>query len=121
MFTVTTNHHIRPLLAVYELAPNEITTFGLEYIEEEESYSSRLFRYRGWVYDINEFTRICKQSAQLHDPLAYNSFATRVEDDSPLVGWDGEQSDSFFSGIVVKLVTDIFGDEGVIVGSYYAS
>ena len=41
----------------------------------------------------------------------------RVDKDSPLVGWDGYLPDTYFSGVVIRLVDD---GERVIFGRYYS-
>lgn len=89
--TIITNNVPRNCISWHELTPAEQHEF--EYLETaaEQDYAS-FFRYRGNVYDFGEFLRI--------DPPSY---------------WDGYLSDSFFSGILIRLVDD--GDR-VVVGMF---
>lgn len=122
--TVKTNGHVRPLQAYVDLPHNVRADF--DYIDPDKGedtgsvYDLRFFEYRGSWYDLNDgFQRICRQSAQLRDPLAYDSFALRVADDSPLIGWDGAQAESAFSAVLVRWAKDWDGQldtEAVVVG-----
>ena len=75
-----TNHHWRNLTYGYELTQAERANF--DYIEDEEFDMHNFLRYRGRVYDVDEFMRT-------DDPA-----------------WDGFLGDSFFSGIAIKLSED---------------
>lgn len=104
-FTIATNHHVRPVLDAYELTPAQRVEF--DYLDwtaiEAGTDSASFFRYRGQLYDLSEFMRVDYTVGSL-------------------AGWDGYQSDSFFSGLVVKyseLDGDTYGS-GVIVGIYSA-
>ena len=90
--TIKTNHNYRPLLNAYELTKRELNILG-NYLEEDAMY----FRYKGEIYNLGDFTR----TASLHE--------------GPLKEWDGYLSDSFFSGIVIKLNEEF---DMVKVGTY---
>lgn len=99
--TITTNNVPRPLLYGYELTAQERK--DLDYIaavDDEAAWSEehdRFFRYRGQVYDMNEFVRLV--------PLAkLVGFQHGYDDGSPLAAWHGIQTDSFFSAIVVRFL-----------------
>lgn len=92
MLTIRTNNAPRNLLGWHDLTAKEQAEF--DYIDDPES--ATFFRYRGWPYDLNEML-------SAHD--------------MPFKGWDGYSSDSFFSGIVIRLVDD---GERVICGTYYS-
>ena len=94
---IITNNQSRPLIYGYELSDKEKREF--DYIDDIDS--AQFFRYKGWVYDLNEFQRVSDTMENCH---GFN-------------GWHGFQSDSFFSGIVVKYTDDY---ESVIVGMFYA-
>ena len=96
--TITTNHVPRELVALDQLPAKAREDFT--YITGEDAWSPRLFKYRGAWYDSHEFQRI---------------------PDTPLwrgerIRWDGYQSDTFFSGVVLQYA-DVSG-ETVIVGRY---
>lgn len=100
--TIKTNNHPRDILEPWELTTDERAQF--DYLDwsalERGDDSASFFRYKGAVYDLAEFT-VWDNPAS---PTRY--------------GWDGYQSDSYYSGIVVRYVDDC---ERVIVGTYYAS
>ena len=66
--TIITNGQARDLLALCDLTPSEASDF--DYITGEDTYSPRLFRYKGAVYDANEFMRANGESAPSHRPFA---------------------------------------------------
>lgn len=101
--TITSNHHWKDLSAAYEFTARELEHCGLDYIEGDEMYSPRLFRYRCWIYDASEFFRV-DETYPGRDP-------------HPFLGWHGYQSDSFFSGLLVRY--DYDDHERVQVASYY--
>ncbi len=90
-FTVWTNNVPRALLDWHELTDRERAEF--DYIEDSDDPDAdgiaRFIRYKGVVYDIYEF-------------LTTESFPK----DHPIRQWDGYQSDSYCSGIVVRFVND---------------
>lgn len=101
---IVTNHNRRRILDASDLTVKEAEWF--DYLDwdklEKGEDSASFFRYRGNVYDLGEFQRVPN----------YEHFQQ----------WDGYQSDSFFSGIVVKYYSDRNFDpydDFVIVGTYY--
>ena len=98
MLKIITNNVPRPLIYGYELTDSEKEDF--EYINASEIESSSFFRYKGEVYDPNEF--MCIDSVMiLHHP--------------EFKAWDGYQSDSYFSGILINYDNNC---EAVIVATY---
>jgi hypothetical protein len=97
--TIITNNVPRFIIEPYELTANERKDF--DYLDwqalETGDDSASFFRYRGEVYDLGEFMRV-----EYMDALA---------------AWHGYQSDSFFSGIVVRYCDD---HESIVVGRYYS-
>lgn len=90
--TIITNHRYRPLLNAYELTKRELNILGND-LDENAMY----FRYKGEVYNLGDFMR----TNSLHE--------------GPLKAWNGYLSDSFFSGIVIKLNEEF---DMVQVGTY---
>jgi hypothetical protein len=92
--TVKTNYHRRDILNEWELTPKERLEF--DYLDwkafEQGRDSASFFRYRGQVYDLGEFG------------IAPPSLRGK---------WDNFQSDSYFSGILVRYSDNY---ESVIVG-----
>lgn len=82
---VTTNNHWHELLALYELSDDVRAEF--DYVGVEGGFTPRFFEYRGVWYDSHEF-----------------EFVTRALPE--LAGWDGFQSDSFYSGVVIRYAQD---------------
>jgi hypothetical protein len=96
--TITTNHHPRELISLADLSRKEARDF--DYIKGEDRYSSRLFRYRGACYDICEFS---DTRTLHHAPEEFKN-------------WHGYQSDSYFSGVLIRYDDNDF--DRVIVGRY---
>lgn len=96
--TIITNSVPRSLITLADL-PQALQA-DFDYIEGDEQYSPRIFMYKGNAYDVNEFVRVASGSA----------YPGKVK-------WDGIQSDSYFSGVLVKYTNDF---EDVIVGRYYS-
>lgn len=96
---VITNNVPRDIVEGYELTPEERKEF--DYVDfaaiEAGNDSASFFRYQGRVYDLGEFMT-----------TSGVEFPGR---------WDGYQSDSYFSGILVRYVDEF---ERVIVGRYLA-
>lgn len=90
---IKTNNQPRNLVSWYDLTEKEQADF--DYIEDGQFNG---FRYKGQVYDLGEFMH-CTQSV--------NGFAD----------WHGISSETFFSGVLVKMLDD--GDS-VVVGRYFS-
>lgn len=97
---VITNNKPRMLLMWAEL-PEGIGGSEFDYVDDADRYEPRFFNYRGTWYDVFEFEYISDQPC-------YAPFRGK---------WDGVQTDSFFSGIVLRWFDEF---NSVIVGRYYA-
>ncbi len=101
--TIITNSVPRDILDACELTVEEIEQFDYldwQAIERGED-SASFFRYKGEVYDLGDIPAVDR----------------RPNMDIAFQGWDGVDSDSFFSGILVRYVDDF---ERVIVGRFYS-
>lgn len=99
--TIITNNVPRDVIDAWELTPAEREEFDYHDWKaiEEGRDSASFFRYKGELYDLAEF-------------FPWDNPA------SPTRGyWDGMQSDSYFSGLVIRYVSDF---EQVIVGRFYS-
>lgn len=103
--TIKTNNVPRPILNAWDLTEKEKAEF--DYIEFGEDCFNQFFRYKGEVYDLGEFVRI-EEYAKRSNPW------THTTDDKDLLKWQGIQTDTYFSGIVIKYTDDY---ESVIVGT----
>jgi hypothetical protein len=97
--TIITNSVPRHTLDWHELTPLERADF--DYIDPDDTLHARFVRYRGVTYDLHEF--------QSTDGLP---------EFSPLRAWQGHQSDSYFSGVVMRYVDDYW--EQVVMGTFIA-
>lgn len=94
---IVTNNVPRNTIYWHGLTASEQEWF--DYLKtEDEQVQATFFRYRGNAYDLGEFSRVSWGYAP--------SF----------IGWELYQSDSYFSGIVVRFVDD--GDR-IVCGFYY--
>jgi hypothetical protein len=91
---IKTNNVPREVICGIELTNKERKEF--DYIKDEDFDCHSFFRYKGQVYDLNEFMRT--GPGEIHD-----------------AGWQGYASDSYFSGTIIKYVDNF---ERVIVGTY---
>lgn len=91
--TIRTNNVPRDVVSYADLTEAEQRDF--DYIDAEEHFYPRLFRYRGSVYDSHEFVRIVPRARQ-------RGFEHGADADSPLLAWDGIQTESFSSAIVLR-------------------
>jgi len=88
------------LFPFVELTDEEKKDF--DYIKEEEYCDFRFFRYRDVVYDTHEFTTTVPGPWNHGLPEEFRK-------------WDGYQSDSFFSGVVICYDKE---EEAVVAGLY---
>lgn len=101
---IITNNKPRPLLSIAELPAKVAEEF--DYIGEDERYDERIFCYKGEYYDALDMVRAPGKEAPAETREAFK-------------GWDAYASDSFFSGIVIRLPgDDSYFDGAVIVGRY---
>ncbi len=89
--TIITNNVPRPIIYGWEI-PEVRGEF--DWLDDQEFYAAEFFRYKGRVYSLDEFT-------------LSNAFP----------GFDGYVGDSFFSGVLVRVVDN---GESVVVGRYCA-
>jgi hypothetical protein len=82
---IITDHKWKDFIYGYQLTTEEKKDYN--WMDQEELETSNFFRYRGSVYSIQDFMRI------ENGPDEFN-------------GWDGYLSDTFFSGVLIKLSED---------------
>ena len=93
--TIKTNRNWRDLVYRCDV-PAAILASQFDYLSEDGAPDG-FFRYRGHWYHVSDFVR--------------------VERNADLAGWDGYSSDSYFSGVVIKLSSD---GERYRVGAYFS-
>ena len=96
--TITTNNQPRDLLYLSDFSEAEQQQIRSDYDwmrPEDIDCSFGFFRYRSSVYHLQDFMR--------------------VENNDALQGWDGYSSDSYFSGVLIRLAEDC---ESVVVARY---
>jgi hypothetical protein len=99
---IRTNNVPRQLLYLCDFNATDQDKIRKQYdwMESEDlEYNFGFFKYRNCYYHLQDFMRA-------------SSDAT-----GDLCAWDGYSSDSFFSGVVIKLCDD---NESVVVGTYFA-
>lgn len=87
---------IVPVVYGWDLSEEERAEF--DYMDDINEGS--FFRYRGNVYDLSEFVRIVHPGRADPNPFCH------WDHTGALRGWDGIATDSYFSGVVVKYVSD---------------
>ena len=95
--TVKSNFIPRDLISAFELPAAKYSKLRAEfdYMEDADFESAMFFEYRGQVYALADFMR--------------------TEGDILRDGWQGILNETFFSGLVVKIVQSC---ESVVVGRY---
>jgi hypothetical protein len=91
------NNHIIPVFYLYELPEKDQETVKSDYdwMREDEIQEAYFFKYRGNFYALQDFMP------------------------SNLPEYDGVLSDSYFSGVYIKLVGE-YGDLGVKAYTFYS-
>lgn len=111
---IRTNNIPRDVIQAHELTQAERAEF--DYLNwpaiDDGRDSAEFFRYRGELYHLGDFLRVAQSDSDRRHPTdsAAPEFA----------GWDAYQSDSFFSGVLIRWARDN-GEpdwERVIVGLY---
>lgn len=101
---VYTNNKPRNILGWHDLTEKEQLDF--DYLNtEERQLDAEFFRYKGCVYDMGDFDGFCGSIAE-----SFNTVGNQTKD-----AWDGYQSDSFFSGVLMRYKNDF---KQVVVGIY---
>lgn len=99
--TIKTNNVPRDTYYIWQLTDKEQKQIREKfdyYTEEEELEDQSFFKYQGYWYCIGDFLR--------------------VQNNETFKGWDGYHSDSYFSGQLIKLVTDDYDNDQVICGRF---
>ena len=97
--TIKTDGKWRNLLYGYELPKKQRKEFS--YIKSQQEFDTTNFaKYRGNYYDVSDFSHI-------GDRMGYGEFKS----------WHGIVSDTYFSGIVIKLSSD---GERYKIGRFYS-
>ena len=105
---ITTDNVERDVLCWHDLTDSERAEFS--YIDTEEAQDEAgFFRFQETAYDLGEFCRITKRSTGVDT----HPCTLKVDDDSPLLEWNGYLSDSYHSMVLVRYVGFL---EAVIVG-----
>lgn len=96
MAVIVTNSVPRPIVCAFELTQKERTKFDyLDWKAIDEGRDSASFvRYKGHLYDLGEFMRC-----------------------SSFEGWHGAAGDSYFSGVLIRLLSD---GESVVLATYFS-
>jgi hypothetical protein len=107
---VHTNNVPREIIYAHELSAEDRAEFDyLDWEAIERGEDTRdFFRYKGELYDLADFMTTAPGPFNYGLPKEFND-------------WDGYQSDSFFSGILVRYARDESGNldaDFVVVGWY---
>lgn len=89
---IITNNKPRQLIYGYELTDKEKSNF--DYLDDIDSHN--FIKCKGFVYDVSEFMS------------TYNM--------DSLKDWDGYYSDSYFSGVLIKIIDSDY----VLMARYYS-
>jgi hypothetical protein len=95
--TIKTNNRPRQTVPGFVLFENQAVRKQFDYLTDDEFRDESFIKYHGWWYAMCDFMRI--------------------EPGSSFEGWHGYHGDSYFSGVLIKLVDN--GEE-VIMGTYYS-
>lgn len=96
MYKITANNHVRELVSFNEL--DEAVQSDFDYVDEEDRFSPRFVQYRGDWYDTGD-VEIAPPSIKA-------------------LGWDGFNSDSYWSGMVYRYFDrDGYELDGVVIGT----
>lgn len=99
--TIKTNNCPRPLLYLWDFSESDQAKIRSQYDwmdTEDLECNYGFFKYQGYFYHLQDFLRVSCEST------------------GDLVGWDGYTNDSYFSGVLIKLVDN--NCDNVIVGRY---
>lgn len=95
MINVITNNQFREYIYASDV-PESVIKDQFDWMESPDEWT--FIKYKGYYYTFDDFMPIDKNNEELKD-------------------WDGASSDSFFSGVLIKL--DETG-QGCLMGHYYS-
>ena len=95
---ITTNNQARDLISAFELNGAQYSKLRkeFEWMDDAEFESAMFFNYRGQIYALADFIR--------------------TEGDLMAKGWQGIMNQSYFDGLLVKIVDSC---QSVVVGRYF--
>lgn len=91
MLTIRTNNVPREMEPAILIPANAQKDF--DYLSEDERMESRIVQYKGIYYDVYDFASV---------------------NQTDLKGWDGVHADSYYSGVLVRMVDAT----SVVMGTY---
>ena len=92
---IISNNIEREILNFCQLPDNVKSDF--DYIDDPDNSGAMFAKYKGHYYDLGEFTR--------------------APDSLELLGWQGINTESYFSGVLIRFTDD---NEAIIMGRYYS-
>ena len=100
--TIKTNNQEHELFHFLDFNESEQQQLKIDYdwMEDDIETNFGFFRYQGEIYHLQDFT-------SLHGNNSSEEFK----------GWDGIASDSYFSGVIIKLTEE---NDAVVVGRYFS-
>lgn len=104
---IITNWAPRNMVALCELDDKQRAWF--DYVEEDDAYTPRFVQYKGEWVDVFDTQRIEADNGR--SPMGW---AVKVHPGSPLCLFDSVTSDTYFSGLLFRLVDD----DKVVVARY---
>ena len=101
---IISNHHRYPIIYGFELSERWRKEF--DYLEKDELDSQMFVKYHDWVYSVGDFTNL------------HNRMWVSGDVSEQFKGWDGYITDSFFSGVLIKVDED--DTEYVKMGRFFS-
>src|SRR5690606_25783335 len=110
---IKTNNQPSDVFYAWQLTDKERAEFDYHDDIDSPDCCATFVRYKGQVYDLGEFSVVVSVNYKgaLH-PMAL------CDTENNFAGWDGYQSDSYFSGLVIKYINNFCDSVGV--GRYFS-
>ena len=90
---IKTNNHVRPFVNGFELLNDKKVRQQFDFLSDEEFSDQQFVSYKGYWYGLCDFLR----------------------PNDCFRGWDGYAADSYFSGVLIKIVED---GEAAVLATY---
>ncbi len=97
--TIKTNNHWYEFKTWDDLTASQKSNF--DYLTEEEQLEREYIVYKGWAYTLDDFMNLGRNN----------------QEPSDFKGWHGYHSDSFFSGVLIRIHD--YGD-AYQIATYYS-